>query len=261
MNAPEKVLYQQTDKGVVPIYADNFTNQPETYPKEDHETWGYLLARQKNVAKERAHPLFLKYLDELSFSSHIPRFSALEEKLKGWKLVPVNGLLSDQVFFELLAQKKFPTTWWMRPQNQMEYIQEPDMFHDVFGHIPFLMNEEYSSLVQNFGRLGSGALSKSPEFMVKLARLYWFTIEFGLYKENTKMFAAGAGLLSSPSEIIHSLDKGTPKKIFSQKKAAVTDYKIDSYQPSYFYFSSFADVEKELRLFLDNEQNSSNYFK
>ena len=237
MTAPEKVTYKQTDRGIVPVYAEGLVDQPETYSEEDHKTWKLLLLRQNEAIVNRAHPLFIDCLQKMNFSETIPRFKEMEEKLGGWELSPVNGLLSDAQFFSLLAEKKFPTTWWIRPRNQFEYIQEPDLFHDIFGHVPLLMNEEYSSLVQLFGRIGSNPPTDNPEFMIKLARLYWFTVEFGIMTDQSSYpnshhdvhyFVAGAGLLSSPGEMMHSLEKTTPKKIFSFKTASRTDYKIDS---------------------------------
>ena len=248
----QRVEYRQTEFGLVPVYADQIIEQPYEYTDEDHDVWVRLLERQLPLVRTNAHSRFLAQLDKMPFTDKIPKFSDLNEFLHPWELVAVNGLLSDVAFFDLLSRKKFPVTWWIRKPHQIEYIQEPDLFHDLFGHVALLMDEEYSSLVQEFGIAGSGNLSSDPKFMEKLARMYWFSVEFGLMKDGNDIKAIGAGLMSSPGEIIHALDEKTEKKPFRYRTVGKTSYKIDNYQMLYFYCDHFKEITSSLREFQQN---------
>lgn len=241
-----KVTYKETEDGVIPVYADQLVLQPSSYSEEDNQTWRTLLARQKELVVGRAHPIFIESLEKMGFGDTIPQFSDINEKLNGWEIVAVNGLISHVAFFDLLAHKKFPVTWWMRTPAQIDYIQEPDLFHDLFGHVPLLERSDYSDLMQTFGKLGIGERSNDAKFMTGLGRLYWYSIEFGLMKHQGKLSVFGAGILSSPGELSYALDPKTPHKPFVHSKVANTAYRIDTYQPSYFTSDSFEKMREEI---------------
>lgn len=250
----ERTEYIQTSKGTIPVYADEIVEQPLTYAKEDHHTWSVLFHRQYEHVKALAHPLFLRALQDMHFGDAIPRFDEISQQTQNWDLVAVNGLLSDVAFFNLLKHKKFPVTWWIRKPHQLDYIQEPDMFHDLFGHVPMLSQPFYADLMQEFGELGSGIHSTNPKFMEQLSRLYWYSVEFGLMRtvdqgKTQAIKAFGAGLLSSQGEIHHALEAQTQKKSFKQNQAAHTPYRIDAYQPLYFVSNDLQDVLHEIRKF------------
>ena len=248
----KRVEYLTTDRGVTPVYADQIVQQPDAYKEEDHHIWSTLLQRQTVYVQDKASSLFLNALSDMSFPlDRIPRFDDINQVLRktGWKLVAVNGLLSDVLFFELLGQRLFPVTWWIRKKSQLDYIQEPDLFHDLFGHVPLLSNPTYADAMQRFGAIGSGAKHDNPMFMEGLARLYWYTVEFGLMNEKSKLKAFGAGLMSSRGEAEHALSNDPQHKPFKMHTAIRTAYKIDAYQPVYFVMNDFSHIIKELDLF------------
>ena len=248
-NEPLGVAYHATDRGVVPEYEARETAQPAVYRAEDHDVWRALCRRQHIELDGRAFSLFLENLTRCSWSGAVPRFSDINELLAGsgtgWKIVAVNGLLSDVMFFEMLARRAFPVTWWIRTAQQIEYIQEPDLFHDLFGHVPLLLDPRYADMMKAFGTLGV-QLSANPEAMIALGRIYWHTVEFGLIRDHGHIRAFGAGLMSSAGEIAHALSSDPIRRSFDIINASKTPYKIDAYQPKYFVLDGFDQLEDAL---------------
>ena len=210
MNEPRRVEHQQTDKGYVPVYTTAVVEQPwADYKAEDHATWGTLYQRQRELLVGRASDEFLQAQDEMGMSPHaIPRFDQLNEVLgaaTGWTLIGVEGLLPELDFFDHLANRRFPVTWWIRRPDQIDYIAEPDLFHDLFGHVPLLMNPLFADYMQAYGRGGVKAHGVGPEALVNLTRLYWYTVEFGLINTSQGLRIYGAGIVSSKGESLYAL--------------------------------------------------------
>ena len=244
----QRVEHQVTDKGYVPIYAAGVIEQPwQDYSATDHQVWAQLCARQHEVLQGRACDAFLAGLAALPMQPDtIPRFSAINEHLgraTGWKLVAVEGLLPEEDFFRHLASREFPVTWWIRKPEQLDYLAEPDLFHDLFGHVPLLMDPVFADYMCAYGRGGLKALSISQAALAQLARLYWYTVEFGLIRTGDGLRIYGSGILSSAGESRHALESAAPNRIgFAMERVMRTRYRIDSYQNSYFVIDSFQQL-------------------
>ena len=244
----QRVEHQVTDKGYVPIYAAGVIEQPwQNYSATDHLVWSKLCARQHEVLQDRACDAFLAGLAALPMEPDtIPRFSALNEHLSratGWKLVAVEGLLPEEDFFRHLAAREFPVTWWIRKPEQLDYLAEPDLFHDLFGHVPLLMDPVFADYMCAYGRGGLKALGISKMALTQLARLYWYTVEFGLIRANGDLRIYGSGILSSAGESRHALESAAPNRIgFAMERVMRTRYRIDSYQNTYFVIDSFQQL-------------------
>jgi phenylalanine-4-hydroxylase len=178
----------------------------ESYKAEDHQVWSLLFNRQVENLKDKAVPALAECLTKSKAALHgqlVPNFKDLDQALEtytGWSIKVVPGLIPVEEFFELLAQKRFPSSTWLRSMKELDYLEEPDMFHDIFGHIPLLFDEQYANFMQDFGRLGL-LLADRPEWVKALERLYWFTIEFGIsYNAEGRMEIIGAGIISSFGE-------------------------------------------------------------
>lgn len=248
MNTPQRVEHAMTDKGYVPLYATGIVEQPwESYTPEDHETWSILYRRQRDLLEHRACREFLVAQDAMGMGEAlIPRFDVLNEVLQkatGWTLIGVEGLLPELDFFEHLANRRFPVTWWIRRPDQIDYIAEPDLFHDLFGHVPLLMNPVFADYMAAYGRGGVKAHAIGPEALVNLTRLYWYTVEFGLIREREGLRIYGAGIVSSAGESKYCLESEAPNRIgFDLKRIMRTRYRIDSYQKTYFVIDDFAQL-------------------
>ena len=248
MNEPRRVEHQQTDKGYVPVYTTAVVEQPwADYKAEDHATWGTLYQRQRELLVGRASDEFLQAQDEMGMSPHaIPRFDQLNEVLgaaTGWTLIGVEGLLPELDFFDHLANRRFPVTWWIRRPDQIDYIAEPDLFHDLFGHVPLLMNPLFADYMQAYGRGGVKAHGVGPEALVNLTRLYWYTVEFGLIRQADGLRIYGAGIVSSSGESLHALGSPAPNRIgFDLERIMRTRYRIDTFQKTYFVIDSFEQL-------------------
>lgn len=248
MNEPRRVEHQQTDKGCVPVYTTAVVEQPwDDYKAEDHATWGTLYQRQRELLVGRASDEFLAAQDEMGMTPHaIPRFEQLNEVLgaaTGWTLIGVEGLLPELDFFDHLANRRFPVTWWIRRPDQIDYIAEPDLFHDLFGHVPLLMNPLFADYMQAYGRGGVKAHGVGPEALVNLTRLYWYTVEFGLINTPEGLRIYGSGIVSSKGESLYSLESEAPNRIgFDLERVMRTRYRIDTYQKTYFVIDSFAQL-------------------
>ena len=183
------------------------------YSEVDHGTWRTLAKRQREILKGRIADQFLDGLDRLAIGeAGIPDFRDLNKTLKaatGWEVVAVPGLVPDLAFFRLLADRKFPAGFWIRKPEQIDYIEEPDIFHDVFGHVPLIMQPIYADYLEAYGKAGLVAAEHGA--LKRLARLYWYTVEFGLARTPDGLRIVGAGIASSPSETVFALESPSPE--------------------------------------------------
>lgn len=214
------------------------------YSDADHDTYRRLVERQTALLPGLACDAFIEALPSLGARERIPRFEDINKRLKpatGWELVAVPGLIPERPFFDLLANRRFPVTDWIRKPDEFDYVVEPDVFHDLFGHVPLLFNPVFADYVQRYGAgglkahdLGAGEL---------LSRLYWYTIEFGLIRQSDGLRAFGAGILSSSGELRHSVTSSQPQRIaLDLLRCMRTRYKIDDYQATYFVVDSFEQL-------------------
>ena len=245
---PQRVERQQTDKGYVPVYTTAIVEQPwDSYTADDHNTWATLFKRQREVLKGRACAEFLDNQERFGMGvDQIPRFEQLNEVLAkgtGWEIIGVEGLLPELDFFDHLANRRFPVTWWIRRPDQIDYIAEPDMFHDLFGHVPLLLNPMFADYMAAYGRGGVKAHGISAEALVNLTRLYWYTVEFGLINTKDGIRIYGSGIVSSKGESIYSLESDAPNRIgFDLNRIMRTRYRIDTFQKSYHVIDSFEQL-------------------
>ena len=215
------------------------------YTAEDHSVWNDLYARQMEILPGRAASAFLKGLKTLDLGrGGVPEFARLSEELTaltGWSVVPVPMLIPDHVFFWHLANRRFPAGNFIRTRETFDYIQEPDVFHDVFGHVPMLADPVYADYMQEYGRAGWKAMRYNR--LKALGALYWYTVEFGLILEGDDVRAYGAGILSGPSEAVYAVEAASPNRIMLHVDRVMrTDYVIDDLQPTYFVIESFSDL-------------------
>ncbi|MFC5461316.1 phenylalanine 4-monooxygenase [Massilia niabensis] len=211
--------------------------QWDRYTAQEHLVWKTLYERQASMLAGRACDAFLAGMRALSIgSSGIPDFRRLSELLirqTGWQVVAVPGLVPDEVFFEHLAKRQFPAGQFIRKPEQLDYLQEPDVFHDVFGHVPLLTNPVIADYLQAYGVAALQA--KERGVLALLARVYWYTIEFGLVEQKDGLRLYGAGIVSSYAESLFALDSASPNRIrFRLPRVMQTDYRIDDFQETYF---------------------------
>ena len=209
----------------------------ENYTEADHSTWRILAKRQREILKGRIADQFLDGLDRLGIGeAGIPDFRVMNQRLKeatGWEVVAVPGLIPDLAFFRLLADRKFPAGFWIRKPEQIDYIEEPDIFHDVFGHVPLIMQPIYADYLAAYGRAGLVAAEHGA--LKRLARLYWYTVEFGLARTPEGLRIVGAGIASSPGETVFALESPSPNRVgFDLGRVMRTLYRIDDFQETYF---------------------------
>jgi phenylalanine-4-hydroxylase len=213
------------------------------YSHTENETWAFLLKRQKDLIKTRASIEYLKGVEILNFKDVIPQHYEITDILKshtGWGVEPVSALIQPEKFFSLLANKKFPAANFIRIPEEIDYIEEPDVFHELFGHCPLLTNGPYAEFMHQYGKLALQADSKTQ---MRMFRLFWFTIEFGLIKEDQSIKAYGGGILSSKSEIIYSVESDVPeRRPLIPMDALRTKFRIDILQPVYFVIESYDDL-------------------
>ena len=222
----------------VPQHWDRFT-------PEEHAVWDTLYARQAKLLPGRASTAFLRGLDALQLSkSGIPNFEELSErlmKLTGWQVVAVHGLVPDDVFFDHMANRRFVAGNFIRGADQLDYLQEPDVFHDVFGHVPMLADPVFADYCVAYGKGGQRALGLGG--LGYLSRLYWYTVEFGLIADPEGLRIYGAGIVSSASESRFALDDPSPNRIgFDLQRVMRTDYRIDDFQQNYFVIPSYEEL-------------------
>lgn len=232
--------YKETSYVAKPVDESGNTH----YTPDEDAIWQELFARQLPLLQGRACDEFLQGIEILNMpKDRIPQCPEISERLKratGWVLEPVPALIPFDRFFYLLANRRFPAATFIRRREELNYLQEPDIFHEVFGHCPLLTNQAYADFTHTYGKLG---LEASHEDRVMLARLYWFTIEFGLIATPLGIKAYGGGILSSINETVYSVDSEIPqRKAFNALDALRTPYRIDIMQPLYFVLNNFNDL-------------------
>ncbi|MCW1429815.1 phenylalanine 4-monooxygenase [Novosphingobium sp. JCM 18896] len=218
------------------------------YTPAEHAMWDRLFARQAAMLPDRVVPEFMAGLDMLRMDKPgIPDFEALSERLMkatGWQVVAVPGLVPDRVFFEHLANRRFVAGRFIRKPEQLDYLEEPDVFHDVFGHVPLLSHPVFADYMQAYGE--GGLRADGLGAIDRLARLYWYTVEFGLIRGAGGLKLYGAGIVSSFGESKFALDDPSPNRIgFGLERLMRTEYRIDDYQQSYFVIDSFEDLLRQ----------------
>ncbi|QNA83017.1 phenylalanine 4-monooxygenase [Sphingomonas sp. So64.6b] len=223
------------------------------YSAQEHATWDILFERQAKLLPGRASNAYLRGLDVLKLSKPgIPDFEELSERLMeltGWQVVAVPGLVPDEVFFDHMANRRFVAGNFIRRPDQLDYLQEPDVFHDVFGHVPMLADPVFADYLAAYGRGGQRALGLDA--LKYLGRLYWYTVEFGLIAEPEGLRIYGSGIVSSFAESRFALDDPSPNRIaFDLARVMRTEYRIDDFQQNYFVIPSFDEL---LRLTVETD--------
>ncbi len=221
---------------------DYTVDQPyDRYTDAEQARWRFLYDRQKKLLPGFAAKEFMAGLGALNAGSAIPRLEDANKVLMdatGWRLVAVPGLIPDDVFFDHLANRRFPVAWWMREEHEIDYLVEPDIFHDFFGHVPLLSNPVFAEYMCKYGMGGPKAIKHGAQKM--LARLYWYIVEFGLINTPDGLRAFGAGMLSSKNEAIYSVQSPKPNRIaFDLERVLNTAYMVDDFQKTYFVIDSF----------------------
>lgn len=214
------------------------------YTDDEHSVWHDLITRQTQLIEGRVCQEFLDGLDMLKLpENHIPQPKEVSKVLTektGWEVAPVPALINFDRFFRLLADKKFPAASFIRTRDEMDYLQEPDIFHEIFGHTAMLTHPAFADFTEAYGKAGVKA---SKQDRVLLARLYWFTVEFGLIDSHSGIHSYGGGINSSPGELIYALESDEPvRRRFDVMDALRTPYRIDIYQPIYYILHDFSDM-------------------
>ena len=214
------------------------------YTEADHATYRRLYERQLQQLPGLACNEFISAVQQLGAPGRIPRFDDISERLikaTGWQIVGVPGLIPEEAFFGLLAERRFPVTDWIRTPAEFDYVVEPDIFHDVFGHVPLLFNPVFADYMQAYG--AGGLKASRLDACELLARLYWYTVEFGLIHTPHGLRAYGAGILSSAGELRHSVSSPEPQRLgFGLQRLMRSRYRIDTFQSSYFVIDSFQQL-------------------
>jgi phenylalanine-4-hydroxylase len=247
-------LREQFEAGLMAgqeLRPDFTMRQPvERYTEADHEMWGMLYERQEALLPGRVCDELLEGLKALNLRrDRMPIFDEINETLMdatGWQIVTVPGLVPDDVFFTHLANRRFPASWWMRKPEQIDYLQEPDIFHDMFGHVPLLINPVFADYMEAYGKGGLKAMERG--MLANFARLYWYTVEFGLIRTAKGLRIYGAGIVSSKGESIYCLESASPNRIgFDIRRIMRTGYRIDTFQKTYFVIDSFDQLFQSTR--------------
>ncbi len=217
----------------------------DRYTPAEHATWKTLFERQSRLLPGRACDEFLSGMKDLPLRhDEIPHFEQLSdvlEKRTGWRVVAVPGLVPDEVFFDHLAHRRFPSGQFIRKPDQLDYLEEPDVFHDVFGHVPMLMNPVMAEFIQAYGQ--GGLRAKKEGVLDLLARVYWYTVEFGLLQQADGLRIYGAGIVSSSTESVFSLQDASPNRIgFELERVMRTRYRIDDFQETYFVLRNLDEL-------------------
>ena len=221
------------------------------YTPQEHAVWKTLFERQSKLLPGRACDEFVRGMQDLPIGpDQIPNFEQLSETLSqrtGWQIVAVPGLVPDDVFFEHLAHRRFPAGHFIRKPHELDYLEEPDVFHDVFGHVPMLMNPAIADYIQAYGE--GGLRAKRLGVLEKLARVYWYTVEFGLVKQPDGLRVYGAGIASSATETVFSVEDDSPNRVaFDLERVMRTNYRIDDFQESYFVLDNLNDLLELARI-------------
>jgi phenylalanine-4-hydroxylase len=230
------------------IRPDYSIDQPTAlYTAADHDRWRRLYRRQIELMPRYALKEFIASLEQLDIAEGIPNFDRINEvleRLTGFRTVAVPGLIPDENFFDHLANRRFPVTWWIREENELDYLEEPDVFHDLFGHVPLLAHPVFADYMVEYGKAGPAAAQLNA--IPLLSRLYWYTIEFGLISTAEGLRAYGAGILSSHGELEYSIESDAPNRIgFNLERVLATEFRIDAYQETYFVIDGFNQLFHE----------------
>jgi phenylalanine-4-hydroxylase len=215
------------------------------YTANEHAVWDFLYRRQRDLLQDRADPAMLRGLETLNLNrGGIPNFAEINVELKartGFEVVAVPGLIPDEVFFKHLANRRFPAGQFIRTRAQLDYLQEPDIFHDVFGHVPLLTDPVFADYMEAYGKGGLRAIKFGR--LKNLAALYWYTVEFGLIETPQGVRIYGAGISSSKDESIFALDDPSPNRLrFGLERVMRTRYRIDDFQQTYFVIRSYDEL-------------------
>ncbi|GAA4299114.1 phenylalanine 4-monooxygenase [Nibribacter koreensis] len=233
------------------------TQDYAAYTPEHQQVWNLLYTRQLNILPAAATKAFLLGLEDVGFEpNRIPDFEEVNVRLlakTGWQLVGVPGIVDNRTFFELLSQRKFPATTWLRTMSQLDYLEEPDMFHDVFAHVPLLANHEFVNFLEAMSQVALNFLDN--EWAVELiSRLYWYTVEFGLIEEEGELRIYGAGILSSAGETAYSLSEEPKRHSFNVRQILQTPYIKEKFQEEYFVLEDYSQLMASLTAFEDELQ-------
>ena len=246
----------ETGMGQIYKYSEGEKQNYSKYSDEDKKVWRLLYDHQLPQLPDSASDEFLRGLLRINFmDGNIPQFEDMNKRLKsftGWEVVVVPGLIADDVFFNLLKNKKFPASTWVRKLSELDYLEEPDMFHDVFAHVPLLTNQSFVDYLQELSRIALKFIS-NPWAIEVLSRIYWFTVEFGLIEEKNITRIYGAGILSSKGETEYCLSDKAKRYPFNVSQIMHTDYRKDVFQSQYWIvnsyeqlFQSIPEIEKVL---------------
>ena len=229
----------------------------ENYTREDYKVWEILFNKRLENLQGIVAEEFLVALNDLNFKAEkIPNFVEINNILKnrtGWSIKTVPNISPPEEFFSFLSMKKFTATCWLRSIDQIDYLEEPDMFHDVFAHVPLLSNRDYTNFFKEMGEIAMSVI-EDPKKLEKLQRIYWFTIEFGLIKKNNGFKIYGAGIISSDEESKNALSKKSKKCEFDVKKVMNHSFRIDIVQDTYYYINSFEQLTSSIAEIRDDFQ-------
>ena len=229
----------------------------ENYTREDYKVWEILFNKRLENLQGIVAEEFLVALDDLNFKAEkIPNFVEINNILKnrtGWSIKTVPNISPPEEFFSFLSMKKFTATCWLRSIDQIDYLEEPDMFHDVFAHVPLLSNKDYTNFFKEMGEIAMSVI-EDPKKLERLQRIYWFTIEFGLIKKNNRFKIYGAGIISSDEESKNALSKKSKKCEFDVKKVMNHSFRIDIVQDTYYYINSFDQLTSSIAEIRDDFQ-------
>lgn len=218
------------------------------YTDEDHDVWTLLCERRMRELNSTASTRFLEGIEAIGLRpDRVPNLTEINRRLEprtGWCAVPVAGYLPAQDFFQSLAERQFPTTITVRPRQQLDYLPEPDIFHDVFGHVPLHSDPVFASYLQGFGKRAAAA--HDPEVLTRLTRLFWFTVEFGLIREQGEVRIYGSGLISSIADAANALGPSCDRRPFVVADVVATDFQIDQLQPVLYVLDSFEQLYEAL---------------
>jgi phenylalanine-4-hydroxylase len=233
------MLYEDFDKNT------KLYQKYDNYTADDFKIWKLLFERQINLLPNLASQAYLDGIKLLEFGADaIPNFAHINQILgttTGWQVIVVPGLIPQKTFFELLAEQKFPSSTWLRKIEELDYLEEPDMFHDVFGHLPLLTNQYFCDFLRAYSLIALKYID-NPLAVKLLGRLYWFTVEFGLIEKEEGLKIYGAGILSSSGESVFCLGDEPARYAFDVEKIMLTDYYIDHFQDKYFVIQSYKQL-------------------
>lgn len=225
------------------------TQHWDRYTPDDHAVWATLVKRRLETLEEQASDVFLRGMRLLGFDREfVPRISEVNAKLRGltgWQSRPVPGYLPAKAFFACLSRREFPTTVTIRPRELLDYLPEPDIFHDVFGHVPLHADPVFADFLQTYGK--AALHCEDPCHVERLARLFWFTVEFGLIREGGRVKLYGSGLISSVGESPHALhNPDVDRRPFDLDRVCDTPFEIDHYQPILYVLESFEQLRDSM---------------